>query len=254
MLKLVEMNSFSLLIFLVALLDFGFSVPELTRSVSPVYPPLVLTRDGTTATEGLSVEMVKEASRRVHLSLSFEVQPFARALNTASLEKNVFIFPIIRTPDREVIFEWIGPVNRVEYFLYRLKKSAAPAISQIEQVGDASVGVINRDVIDHFLSAKGMTNIHRTSSIGNLVKMLMSQRIYYLAVPSQTLEYELHNDPASKKEVEKQFLIRGYSFDDFSYIALLKDSKPELVNAMKSALVSMQKDGTWEKIFQSYRY
>ncbi|MBK7282930.1 substrate-binding periplasmic protein [Candidatus Aalborgicola defluviihabitans] len=87
-------------------------------------PPLSFT-DGMQA-KGLAVDVVREIQRRVGRRHSpIEFQPWARGYRTVSTQANVGLFAMARTPERETLFQWLGPVSASKASFYGKRGSGA---------------------------------------------------------------------------------------------------------------------------------
>ena len=53
--------------------------------------------------------------------------------------------------------------------------------------------------------------------------------------------------------VDGMFVVNGLVADGYSYLATSKNSDQRFVAALKSAIASMIKDGTWDSIYNSYK-
>lgn len=222
------------------------------RAVAPLYPPLVTSTDGINADGGVSVELLRSAATRAGLALQVEVQPLARALVTASSTKDVLIFPLLRTKDRDSDFEWLGPVNRVDYRLYQRKGAGEASLGSVHKLGNRVVGVLINDVISQYLKANQVTGIQESSTLSSLISMLLSGRIDYMATTPASMASELSSRGLPVDTVESVLTLEGYTNGPYSYAAVAKGSNPRLIQGLKTAFADMQKDGTWSGIFQKY--
>ncbi|POZ63844.1 hypothetical protein [Chromobacterium alticapitis] len=62
---------------------------------------------------GISSEMVM--FRRAGIDYRIEMQPWARAYNLAQIDPRACLFSTTRTPGREKLFVWIGPLLTKRY-------------------------------------------------------------------------------------------------------------------------------------------
>jgi polar amino acid transport system substrate-binding protein len=66
---------------------------------------------------GPATDLVKSVLAEAGLPYSIEVLPWARAYNIALNEPNTMIYSLARTEQREGLFQWIGSVMRLNYYL-----------------------------------------------------------------------------------------------------------------------------------------
>ena len=240
-------------IFLALTLGGGLAGAQV-RAVAPVLPVLVTSSDGLTAEGGQSVELVREAARRAGVSLTIEIQPWVRALATGQKTPNVLLFPVTRTPDREAQFEWLGPVNRLEYWLFRSATGTAPRLTSLADLGPRSIGVLKNDAAAGYLHGRiPEAQLQDISDYASLPPMLLAGRFDYLAAVPVSLYVALANLGKTKSQVEPLFAIPNLSSNPFSYVVAAKGTDPALVAHLRQAFEAMAADGTWEMIFRKYQ-
>ena len=83
----------------------------------------------------------------------FEIQwyPWARAYRIAQNEKNTAIFSILRSKEREELFDWACKLFEINIWVYRLKKREDIKIDKIEDLKDYKITVWRNDFRHLFL-------------------------------------------------------------------------------------------------------
>jgi len=221
------------------------------NAVAPLYPPLITSTDGKNATGGLSVEILKEASKRAGVQLNIKIEPWVRAYKISSTTKDLFLFPIAKNSERKNLFEWLGPVSKHNYKLYRLRNGSSKKIQSLNSLGNGIIGVLKNDVIHAFLKKKNIGTLHFASDLEQLAKMLLSSRLDYIVTTPMALTTVLNQLQHSIDEIEELFPIDDIFDDPNSYVVLLKGSNPILIRKMKQAFASMESDGTWNKMIKA---
>lgn len=173
-------------------------------------------------------------------------------MTSAQNNKNVLVYPVIRSAERDVHLEWLGPVNRVRYFLYGLKSQALAPLDSIGDAREKRIAIINRDIIDSYFAKKNFKNIHRVNSVESMIAMLLHKRVDYIVITPESLAAELAKSSLGTNSIVKVIAVRSESTDHQSYLAIRKDSDARLKDKMKNAIKSMIKDGTWDKIYNKY--
>lgn len=87
------------------------------RVVTEHLPPYQIAEDNQ-LTGGASYLIVKEVLKRAGIDIDHEVMPWARAYRIARSERNVVIYSITRSAEREPYFHWIGQLHKLEYRFY----------------------------------------------------------------------------------------------------------------------------------------
>lgn len=197
---------------------------------------------------GLTVEVVQEIQRRIGNTDRIQVVPWSRGIDKLNTEPNSFLFTMARTPDREELYQWIGPILLIEYGLY-VKADSQIRIQRLEDAKKIGlIGVYRDDIRDQTLSKLGFTNLDRASSVASSFKKLMIGRIAAYA--------------DAKKGVPITASLAGYKASDVKlaydlfktslYIAVSKSTDPSIVAEWNNALDEMKKDKTFLKLLKKY--
>lgn len=73
--------------------------------------------------DGFTTAVVKKIAHNLGTKVEIEVQPWSRALQSAQSAENKVIYSVYRTPEREKLFKWVGPIHKVETVLWGLEES-----------------------------------------------------------------------------------------------------------------------------------
>ena len=197
---------------------------------------------------GLTVEVVQEIQRRLGNKDRIQVVPWSRGIDKLNKEANSFLFTMARTPEREPLYQWIGPIMFIEYGLY-VKADSTIKINKLEDAKKIGlIGVYRDDIRDQTLSKLGFTNLDRANSVASSFKKLMIGRIAAYA--------------DAKKGVPITANLAGYQASDVKlaydlfknplYIAVSKNTDPAIVAQWNKTLEDMKKDKSFLKILKKY--
>lgn len=193
---------------------------------------------------GQSVETVKEIQRRVKDKSPIKVVPWNRGYQFALTKKNTAIFLTTRTPERENLFQWVGPLFIDQWVLVARKKDHIKIANLDEAKKVKGIGTYLNDVRDEFLKKEGFTNVDTTQENITNVKKLETGRISLWIISRadfQTL-CDQANVPHSNFEIV-------YKFPEVkTYLAFSKQTSTKLVHKWQKAFQSMVEDGTWKKL------
>lgn len=229
--------------FLLAFLLYT-SVPAqaLTILTEESPPSTILRPDGPS---GLSVEVVREIQKRTGNTSRIEVLPWARAYDIAIHEKDVVLFATTRTPERENLFSWIGPLLSIKWAFFGLRGKARPLANLEEARKAPSIGVYNGDAREVFLKDHGFTNLDSaTNPVGNLLK-LKAGRVEYIVSTDTGLRAMFDQAGMQPEDVVN---VLTFKDDVGLYIAISRGSDPATVTAWKKAFEAMTRDGTFQAI------
>ncbi|MGY3803126.1 substrate-binding periplasmic protein [Pigmentibacter ruber] len=103
---------------------------------------------------GISTEIVEEIFKNAHINYSIEILPWARALDTASKNKDIGLYSLARTPDRENSFYWIGPLIKNDWSFFTRKNSKIK-IHKLDDAKKYLVGVYKQSALSNYLLENG---------------------------------------------------------------------------------------------------
>lgn len=121
--------------------------------VSEELPPYNMTLGGKVS--GFSTEVVQAALKDMGLEPRIQMMPWARAYDLAMHGENVMIYSIARTPDREALFQWAGPIAPARWFLF--STAAKPVhLHSLQQALDQryQIATVHQDVGEQYLRSR----------------------------------------------------------------------------------------------------
>jgi polar amino acid transport system substrate-binding protein len=204
-------------------------------------PPFSMMKDGTLT--GLSTEIIREALQRAKIPYRISLLPWMRAYRMAVGQADLCLYSTVRTPEREPIFKWVGPVVRDKWVVF------VPADSQIE-VG--SIEDLKRyrtislpgDAMSLFLQENGIP--FDPSVTTESIRMLKGGRIDYWAGTRLKGQYQ------AKLEGIKLRVAMVLKDEDM-YLACNKSMPDTVIAALNQAIAGMEQDGTIARLSKPYQ-
>lgn len=194
--------------------------------------------------KGASVEIVEkilESAKFKHTNI--KVAPWARAYYLSQHQPNTLLFSIYRTPPREKLFDWVGPIGTSKLVIL-MRKGFTPKDKNFSVAAvraSASLQATKDLVADH-----DRIVLLNEAPLG--AKLLQRRRVDAWSV----------SFISAKREIEKQ----GLSMDDFYiyktlsehdiYFALNKNTKEEVKNHFYEKLEELKKSGFIHKVLKKY--
>jgi len=207
------------------------------------YPPINFSREGKAA--GLSTEVVEEILRRTGTRAPITVVPWARGYRSALEEPNVGLFVAMRTPEREPLFKWVGPVTTPRTSFYS-RRGAALKVASLEDARKVEVIAVPREWFSHqVLRALGFNNLDFGAAYKLLVRMALTGRAPLMVADNQTLPAQLAQVDATMAEVDRHYTFMKTS----SYIAFSRGTPDATVRQWQKALNEMKRDGAFARIY-----
>lgn len=127
--------------------------------------------------KGFSVEVVQHIIDRLKLKISIEVYPSMRTTLMLGSVPGTMMITMLRTPERETKYKWIGPLGDGHIYFY--KKGDSPL--EIASLDDARkvklIGCRHAGLVLNTLKSAGFANLDPTSTDGESVykKLLLGR-------------------------------------------------------------------------------
>jgi len=213
------------------------------RIVTEEFPPYNYTTDDG-AIVGISTEIVRRILKKVGHPDNIEVLPWTDGYRLAREQDNVILFSTTRSPAREKLFKWVGPLvpNNSALFARRDSGIVINTIDDARKV--AAIGVYQDDFGELLLKEKGFTNLDAVLENSMNLPRLLNGEIDLWIANELTGRHMIAKAGASKKidevlEVQK----------DYMYIAFSRNTPDEVIARWQRILDELKSDGTYGQIF-----
>ncbi|KAF0232698.1 MAG: hypothetical protein FD177_2295 [Desulfovibrionaceae bacterium] len=220
-------------------------------AANPAFALTIATEDSPPSTivkgdalSGVSVEIIREIQKRIGDTTHIDVFPWARAYSMATTTPDFILFATTRTPERESLFRWIGPIFSIKWGFFAMRNKAKPLLSLEEAKADVIIGTYKDDAREQFLKSQGFTNLDSSSSQMLNIRKLKAGRIDLLV--STNIGVATTPESAGLKPGD---MVNVFTFKEVElYIAFSKGSDEATVAAWQKAFDEMRGDDTLEAI------
>lgn len=208
------------------------------------YPPFNMQGDGNKIS-GLSSEIVEELFKRAGVEYKITLLPWKRAYEQTQSTANTALYSTTRTPEREALFKWVGPLVSNNWVFFA-KPDSTLNITSLEQAKQYSVGGYNGDAVAEYLAAQGFAKLQLASNDRANAKKLEAGRIELWATGEYLGPYlaNLEQAPAPKAV----FTFRETQMS----LAFNKDTPDELIDKLNATLEAMRKEGVIDALNAKY--
>ncbi len=206
-------------------------------------PPDIM-RDGERIV-GISPDKVREIMSRARISYTMEIMAWKRAYELALRTPNSCVFSTSRTPERESLFKWVGPLREFDWTLYGLANPPFQ-LSVLEDAKKLRIGGYNGDVRVQYLQDRGFTVDVAPDNFSNPRKLL-GGRIDLWVTSHQLAHGLLEREGLVGKIVP---LLTFHT--SRAYLACNKAVPDATIGALSSAMADILKDGTAAAIDRKY--
>lgn len=201
---------------------------------------------------GFAVDLLKALAAGTGATLEVRVLPWPRALRVAEGHDHSLLFSLVRLPEREERYQWVGPIAPRRVFIYKLARRRDLQLSRLEDLGSARIGVVRDSATDRLLQAQGLRPGRELDQglddAANLRKLLAGRMEFVtlldwaalwamrqLKQPYATLEPVMELDPN-----------RSY------WYGLQPDADPSIARGLQAELDAMRRDGRYDRLHQRH--
>lgn len=206
-------------------------------------PPASMIEDRTVT--GSSTDKVREIMARSGLRYRIDLLPWKRAYTSALRRPNGCVYSTTRTPEREQLFRWIGPLDSAEWVLLA-RADRGYQFKTLEDARGLRIGTYNGDAREDYLRAQGFKVDSAHNDLINPRKLLLN-RIDLWAASLRRGSYVLEQNDWSAS------IVPVLTFRKIQvYLACNKGVPEATVTRMQGALDAMERDGTSRRIEHKY--
>ncbi|MCU1718268.1 substrate-binding periplasmic protein [Pseudomonas sp. 5P_3.1_Bac2] len=197
---------------------------------------------------GMAVNVVEQLMKRTGDAAKIEIMPWTRGYYRAQHEANTALFATVRTPRREALFQWVGPITLGETGIYTRRGSGLQlrSLADVERLG--TIAVPKQWYSYEYLSEMGVRGLYGVPTPQHMVRMFKYGRIAVLVANNMVLEEMLAQQGMRSADVELQFTF----IDNNSYIAFSKGTDTAVVQRWQMALQGLIEDGTLARIHHQW--
>lgn len=205
-------------------------------------PPINFSREGKA--DGLATVVVEELLRRTHSTAKIQVVPWARGYKMALTTPNTGLFVAVRTPEREKLFKWVGPITTTSTSFYT-RAGAGISITSLDEARAAAYIAVPREWYTHqVLRSLGFTNLALVAKPHDMAKMTLHGHVPLMVYEDQNLPSLLAEVGAQMSDFERLYTFMKSS----SYVVFSLETPDAVIQSWQRALDSMKRDGSFGRI------
>lgn len=177
--------------------------------------------------DGSGVVLVRELMRKADVAYSIKLLPWRRAYRQAMNDANTCVFVTNRTPDREELFQWIGPVTESEGGWVFYKRPDSDIV--LNSIEDAAkyivVGLSGGAPLAEFQKQTGAEVLASPTGKGAVELLYFGRAELWLA--------GAQDGPFTAKRAGLPAPVRALGWHDYElYLACQKNLEPALVSRL----------------------
>ena len=215
--------------------------------VTEEYPPLTFS-DENGEVAGLAAELVRDIMGQQGITSDITIGPWSEAYNRATSEPNIVIFSINRTPEREELFNWVGPIAKSSTVFYA-RADAGVSVATLEDAKQlAGIGAVDEWYSTQNLAAAGFTNLVPAATPDEAISQLVAGAVDVVPLTDITAADLVTQAGHDISELEPVFTMdTGYV-----YIGLSQGTPESVVSAWEQSLAELKTSGRFAEIYQDY--
>lgn len=143
--------------------------------VTEEWPPYNYSENGSL--KGSSVEIVRAIAKKLKVNVDIQLLPNMRA--TAMLNKNprTMLISMMRTPEREKKYKWVGPLEESSIYFYKKKGNPVEILTLADARKVGSICTRHGGLVPSMLKDSGFINLNAVANDGETTyKMLILGR------------------------------------------------------------------------------
>jgi polar amino acid transport system substrate-binding protein len=161
--------------------------------VGQAVPPLIQ-MDENNHKSGALVELAQALIDYSKITASIEILPWARAYEMGLNDANVILLSVLKTTNREPLFQWIGKVHQARAHLIGLKNRPDIQLNKLQDACSLRVGSVRGyGSATHLINngfAEG-TNLALASNTAQMWGLLFNDRVDLVLSNFETSPYEI---------------------------------------------------------------
>jgi polar amino acid transport system substrate-binding protein len=208
-------------------------------------PPANYLKEGKPA--GFAVEIVREISRRLKLPDTITVVPWARGYTLALGSRNVALFSTTRLPQREYLFQWVGPLYSQTWAFYGRKGSGIRIRSMEDAKKVPRIGTYHADAKEQYLEDEGFRNLVSANRNVSNIRHLLEGDIDLWVSSDLNKPYLVRQAGEDPSQIECVYEFRKVD----NYIAFSWNTPARTVMAWRQCLEQIKQEGTYSKLTEN---
>lgn len=196
----------------------------------------------------LLVELLKETGSPQGRE-NIRIVPWARGYKTLIDRNNTILFSMTRTPERENLFKWVGPIFQNTIYLIG-KKTKHIKISNPEMLKNYRIGTIIDDAGEQDMVKLGipLDQLERNSSNVSNLKKLYLDRIDLIVCGWTTLINNAEQAGINPENYETVYTVDSADL----YFAFNINTPDRIIDLFQKTLDRMKASGRYDQLYRVY--
>lgn len=200
--------------------------------------------------KGMTTEVVRAIMALTGDDFEVMLLPSMRASHILKSRPKTIMYSMFRTPAREPLYKWVGPIVEDAIHPYQLA-DAAPLNSREQLLSAPQITTRHAGLLPQVLESQGFTNLDKSATENlQLYRMLLAGRTNIIVGDTDAgvvyYSRQLNIAPGTLRRIPVQV------YRSSLYIAFSRDSDDKVVAAWGRALEELRQSGELERIRRRY--
>lgn len=195
---------------------------------------------------GLSTEIVQELFKRAGVDYRISLLSWKRAYVRTRNTANTALYSTTRTPEREQLFKWVGPLVTSHWALFAMADSPLN-ITELNAARHYPIGGYENDALARYLWTQGFTQLKLVHNERENLQRLENGSIKLWATGEHLAPYIARQEGTAA--LKMLFTFREVQMS----LAFHKSTPDELINRLNATLELMRKEGVIDALGAKYQ-
>lgn len=203
---------------------------------------------------GVNIDIVKLACQRINVDCRIKLYPWKRAMILAQNSSSSGLVSTARTPERESLFQWVGPLVSNENCFFKLKKRTDIQVQSRNDLLNNTIGLPWSDVYEEILKDWGFVKdvnyitYYRKYGYG---KAFQSGKLDLFIASPNTLSQHLEHLSLTIDDIEPVFVFETPKLGG-NYLALNKQAPKWLTQKLQQEVTAITDSEQLSKLKKRY--
>lgn len=196
---------------------------------------------------GFGVDVVQALAERTGDQVHLQQVPLLRALRVATTEPATGVFTVLRTAERNGLYQWVGPLMDVETALYSVN-TQQPVRSLQDASTQGRIAVPRKWLAYDYLRKQGLNNLYGVETPEQMMRLARLGRIEFVVADTLSIATLAREEGLAPSQLHYQMPLMKQG----TYIAFSPQTDARQVARWQQALDEMNRDGRLEQLKQRW--
>ena len=196
---------------------------------------------------GFGVDVVQALAERTGDQVHLQQVPLLRALRVATTEPATGVFTVLRTAERDGLYQWVGPLMDVETALYSAN-TQQPVRSLQDAASLGRIAVPRKWLAYDYLRKQGLNNLYGVETPEQMMRLARLGRIEFVVADTLSIATLAREEGLAPSQLHYQMPLMKQG----TYIAFSPQTDARQVARWQQALDEMNRDGRLEQLKQRW--